>query len=289
MSFVNIARESQFREKLGEPAGVGPWRTSKNTVPSMLQNGETTGKNFILKETHQYALSRVKNKKRYETIDSYRLFNNMLSSMPMCFNLFHPLSLILQQDPGSVNKIINKLFPILRIAEVTNIRIEYIPENYQAYINDKTAFDAFVEYKNSKGEKGIIGIEVKYTEGLGTNSASNEAERKIEIAKESGIFNEKGIASVKENPGQGLRNILLTEAVRMIEGYKHSTSVILAPDGNTSASNEVFDLSKLLSQGSADKLVWISLESIVDLIDKHCPERLVIWIKQFKERYLIQQ
>lgn len=288
MNFKDLARDhqSQYREKLGEPAGVGPWRTSTTTVSSMLQNGETTGKNFILKKTHLYALDRVKNKKRYETIDSYRLFNNMLSSMPMCFNLFHPLSMILLEESRIVNIIFDKLFPALHIAKVKSIRIEYIPENYQAYINDKTAFDAIVEYVNSNIEKGIIGIEVKYTEGLGTNKATIDTGIKLKVANESGIFNKEGLNQVKNNATQGIRNILLTEAVRLIDGYHHSTSVVLAPEGNISASHEVMELTKLLKQDASGKLMWISLEDMVKVIQENCPQGFENWINEFKNRYL---
>ena len=90
--FRSMCREHQgmFREMIGEPMGVGPWRNSSTKQISMLLNGEKTGKNFVDKFTFNYAKSRVKNLQAHETIDEYRLFNNMLSSQPMAFNLFCP-------------------------------------------------------------------------------------------------------------------------------------------------------------------------------------------------------
>ena len=51
--FRNRCREQQgmFREMIGEPMGVGPWRSSSKKQISMLVNGEKTGKNFVDKFT----------------------------------------------------------------------------------------------------------------------------------------------------------------------------------------------------------------------------------------------
>lgn len=70
--------------------GVGPWPPeNKKSRPqiNMLVDGKKTGKNFVNEFTFNYAKYRVENKQHNETIDEYRLFNNMLSSQPMAFNL----------------------------------------------------------------------------------------------------------------------------------------------------------------------------------------------------------
>jgi len=97
--FRNRCREQQgmFREMIGERMGVGPWRNSPTKQISMLVNGEKTGKNFVNKFTFNYAKRRVNNLQPHETIDEYRLFNNMLSSQPMAFNLFCPFIRMLEE------------------------------------------------------------------------------------------------------------------------------------------------------------------------------------------------
>lgn len=92
-AFTQKARllQSMYRVEIGEKEGVGPTRTSKRKYGNMITGGEVSGKNFLMKETFEYAKERVKNRKNGETIDEFRLFNNLLSSMPMAFNLFHPL------------------------------------------------------------------------------------------------------------------------------------------------------------------------------------------------------
>ena len=63
----------------------------------MIANGENTGRNFVNNFTFEYAKQRIAGKKRNETIDEYRLFNNLLSSQPMAFNLFCPLIQMLKE------------------------------------------------------------------------------------------------------------------------------------------------------------------------------------------------
>lgn len=62
----------------------------------MISGGEVSRKNFLMKETFEYAKERVANKRESETIDGFRLFNNLPSSQLMAFNLFHPLMLLLK-------------------------------------------------------------------------------------------------------------------------------------------------------------------------------------------------
>ena len=100
-AFIRKARllQSMYRVEIGEEEGFGPTRASKRKYGNMISGGEVSGKNFLMKETFEYAKVRVANKRENETIDGFRLFNNLLSSQPMAFNLFHPLMLLLKQDP----------------------------------------------------------------------------------------------------------------------------------------------------------------------------------------------
>mgnify|MGYP000385164646 CR=1 FL=1 len=85
----------------------------------MISGGEISGKNFLMKETFEYAKKRVKNRKDNETIDEFRLFNNLLSSMPMAFNLFHPLMLLLEENPEKVTLAIRSIFKNIPVFVVT--------------------------------------------------------------------------------------------------------------------------------------------------------------------------
>jgi len=109
--------QSVYRIQSGETSmGIGPDKNSvdKHQNPTyygnMLTHGEISGKNFFFRETFEYALKRVNEKIAEETIGEYRLFNNLLSSMPMAFNLFHPLMMIKEKHPDLLNRMIGTHF-----------------------------------------------------------------------------------------------------------------------------------------------------------------------------------
>lgn len=64
-AFTQKARllQSMYRVEIGEKEGVGPTRTSKRKYGNMITGGEVSGKNFLMKETFEYAKERVKNRK----------------------------------------------------------------------------------------------------------------------------------------------------------------------------------------------------------------------------------
>jgi hypothetical protein len=83
----------------------------------------------------------------------------MLSSQPMCFNLFGPLV----QDHALATQLARALWGE-HIAQVTDVRIEWAPEPRQEYLDDNTSFDAFIEYRDTDGGLGFVAIETKLTE-----------------------------------------------------------------------------------------------------------------------------
>lgn len=64
-AFTRKARllQSMYRVELDEEEGVGPTRTSKQKYGNMISDGEVSGKNFLMKETFEYAKERIRNKK----------------------------------------------------------------------------------------------------------------------------------------------------------------------------------------------------------------------------------
>lgn len=212
-----------YRVKIGEEEGVGPTKTSKRKYGNMISGGEISGKNFLMKETFEYAKKRVKNRKDNETIDEFRLFNNLLSSMPMAFNLFHPLMLLLEENPEKVTLAIRSIFKNIPVFVVTKIGLEFIPTPIEKYAKDKSAMDAYIQFQDNNGEKHIIAIETKYTDILGLNEAHNCEEQK-QMLIDTGLFCaefEGLLIANKIKLTQIYRNLLLTERYqrsRKLEG-----------------------------------------------------------------------
>lgn len=292
-NFTKKARllQSIYRVQAGESMGIGPNENSKDKKDNptyygnMLVNGKESAKNFFFTETFKYALKRVKEKKKDETIGEYRLFNNLLSSMPMAFNLFHPLMMIGEKDPEALNQMIRDAFPELPVYRVDEIKIEYIPTPVSRFTNDKSAMDAAIMFSDKDQNTYIIAIETKYTDSLGLNKASDDI-KKQDVAKESGLFSEEGLKQIKQGCTQIYRNFLLTEKYRMVHHLQDSYSIILAPEEHPTTASEIVSLQKYLKQEYRYKLQKYSLENFISALKKSCPAEFQDWLKQFYDRYL---
>jgi len=301
--FTRNARllQSIWRLEIGEiNMGIGPTKKSihpKTKEPTyygnMLLDGEKTGKNFFYTETLDYAQKRVNpiNRKAEETFDEYRLFNNLLSSMPMAFNLFHPLMMIKEKQPELLNQMMRDAFPQLPINRIDDIGIEYIPTPTFNYTKDKSAMDAFILFSDEYNNQYIIAIEMKYTDSLGTNTASLKVlNEQIEIIKELNLFTNEAIQKMRSNEiklTQIYRNFILTEKFRQVKGLKDSFSIIMAPKDHPSTDAEINSLTKHLNvEFKETKLFKYCLESFVKALKISCPEEYTGWLDKFYDRYL---
>ena len=300
-SFTAKARklQSTWRAQNGLEMGIGPNKISvdrKTGLPTyygnMIKDGEITGRNFYFPETFAYAKWRVDKKFKEETIDDYRLFNNLMSSMPMAFNLFHPLMMLHAQNPVVVDKMMQNAFPDFPIFKVKEIGLEFIPTPIEQYTNDKSAMDAFISFYDKKGSEHIIAIETKYTDSLGTNSASGIGvfEKQIQMLKDLDLFTEKCIQKLESKEiqlSQIYRNFLLAEKYRQVQNLKNSYSIILAPEKHPSTDKEIISLKQFLKKEYKDlKLNKLSLELFVKKLEENCPFEYMGWLDWFENRYL---
>ncbi|MHA6779644.1 PGN_0703 family putative restriction endonuclease [Pseudonocardia saturnea] len=85
-----------------------------------------------------------------------RLWVDLLSSQPLCFNLFGPLA----EDRTLAGRVLSTLWPDIRT--VNDIRFEWSPgRGDEAYTGNHSAFDVFVDYD---GPLGVLSQDV----GVGT-------------------------------------------------------------------------------------------------------------------------
>jgi hypothetical protein len=273
------------QEKLHQPMGTGPNNNSTQPYCNMLVDGKNTGANFLKPEIFEYAKFRCADKRIVETIEAFRLFNNMLSSQPMCFNLFVPLRSAVRRGDALVLKAFQQVFPQFNIDRLVNIEIEFIPVPIDEYTNDKSAFDAFVELRTKDGKKGCIAIETKYVDSLGTNNPSNMS-TKFSVATDIGCFTEDGLKRIETECPQIFRNFLLVEKYRLRHGFEYSHSIVLALQEDKEADKEIDEFKNLLRPEFQSKITKTSLEEFVDAIHKHCPKNEKQWIERFRDRYL---
>ena len=296
-AFTRKARLLQaiHRKESGSPCGSITKRGTTYYHPNLATDGSETGCNFLSQEIFEYTKWRIKQKKAYETINEDRLFNNFLSSQPMAFNLFVPLMNIAHTDEGRsklakvvTEQIINS--DSSTFCKITKVGIEFIPPYYKECLNDKTAMDAYFLYETPDGKHGIIAIETKYTDILGTNPASNPSFAIRQATENIGIsqlLTDEGIAGITKRDiklSQVYRNFLLTETVRLHEHLDDSISIILSPKENISNEEDESCLIAILKDEYKYKFQSVTLESFVSALIREFPD--IDIFREFEKRYL---
>lgn len=286
--FVADCRKLQSIYRVGKNQKIRPYKGKY--YGNYISNGENTGVNFIRYYIFEYAKKRVKEKKPYETINSDRLYNNLLSSQPMAFNLFYPLKKMLEEDELKATKVIQLALPKIPIYKVTNINIEFIPEDYEELTGDLTAMDAIIEFDDKEGNSCFVAIETKYSENLGINEASikNNKKHPKEILKELQLFVsdiEEKIEKKKIKLTQIYRNFILSE--RYGNKYKKkSYSIILAPKNHPSTKREKESLLQYLKKEYKYKLDVVDLEYFVSKLIMNSEGDYHSIFEEFYDRYL---
>ncbi|MBR5481017.1 MAG: hypothetical protein IKU85_04925 [Bacteroidaceae bacterium] len=301
--FVADCRKLQsiYRVEIGEE--IRPYTDRYGNVHyygNYISNGEipkeNCWKNFLTECAFKHAEYRVENRKEYVTIESDRLFNNLLSSQPMAFNLFCPLRQMLVDSPELATKVIKAVLPDYPIHKVTKVELEFIPKNYLELTGDKSAMDAIIGFEDEQGKGGFIAVETKYSESLGTNVAYDRDEngkkipraKSIEAVKKLQCFTpdvEKSIIEGNTPLTQIYRNFLLSEMYGFEEGLL-SYSIILAPRRHPSTKRELVSLTNGLNQEYKNKIEGIDLEDFVERIISVCPEEYATSFERFYDRYL---
>lgn len=219
----------------------------------------------------------IKNNDNDKLYGKPRIFNNLLSSQPLCFNLFAEL----QQDLELATKAFKKLAPE-RVKQVTKINFEYSPgRGDRKYTADGSAFDVYVEYLTSDKKNGFIGIEVKYHENL-KNKPAEIKKRYFEIAKEMGCFKDECLDKLQTLPLEQIwRDHLLAGSILVNRDFTEGFFVFLYPKDNLHCKDAVQNYKTCLSDNKTFK-DW-TLEKVVEAIKGNINER---WIDDLIDRYL---
>lgn len=281
--------QSIYRVEIGEDEGYIQRGSKRYFYGNYIMNGDKTGKNFLEDYIFDYAKERVNNRKHYETIKEERLFNNLLSSQPMAFNLFCPLIKMFEKDESTATDILRAALPDYNINKVTKIDLEFIPDNYKKLTNDRTAMDAIIEFTDNDGIPSFIAIETKYSENLGVNEASRKGKAKaIETIKSLRIFQseiENRITSKEVALTQIYRNFLLSETYG-INQNKKAYSIVLAPKENLTTANEVNSLKNELKEEYRYKISSVYLKDFVLKLIEKSQGKYQATFRAFYDRYL---
>jgi len=159
---------------------------------------------------------------------------DMLRSEHIPFNLLAPLC----TNRKAATKIMSKAWGI-ECNEIQLIKIEYAPSPNEKYLNDRTAFDTYIEVILKNGNTCGIGIEVKYTEQdypIGKTESINVNDPNSlywKTARASGCFENPDDEKFNTDPFRQIwRNHLLGLKMVEIGEVDEFYSITLFPNGN---------------------------------------------------------
>jgi hypothetical protein len=190
-------------------------------------------------------------------VDQRRLYGNLLSSMPLCFNLFAPLRL----DPDLAAKVLRSLIPGIDLARVLHVFFEYSPGRSRGDLTgDRSAWDAAIVYQRTDGEKGLLAIEQKYSEN-GSEAPADLGPRYDELAVSSELYKNPMSAVLRTGPCQQLfREHLLTYASVFRGDYAEARFVLVAPRHNHLLQQGAWLYASHLAEPGPDTVPFVNIE-----------------------------
>lgn len=278
---------TEFRKKARLMASL--WRDAQGLAPgthrarelgSRLEFGHAklTGANFLTPTIHQQVRERLAQREDHELIQEKRLWADLLSSQPMCFNLFGELA----ADLGLATRAAKAWWPG-RVEQVTELRFEWSPGRLDPrYLGNRTAFDALLRHTTSAGG-GFIGIETKYHERAERPKPPlrpERLERYAELTERSGVFRpgwEQALA------GTDLQQIWLDHllALSMLPGWGRGLFVLLYPAANSSMASAARRYANTLLEATT-----FEHRTLEDMTGRLRAVTNARWVAAFEDRYL---
>lgn len=257
--FRSAARllQSLWREDRELP--IGHYRTDgrRKKLGSRIGNvAARAGANFMVPAITALVRRELAYREPAAMIDEARLYGNLLSSMPLAFNLFGLLKL----DLSFASRVLGELFPDLAGAQVRAVLFEHSPGRGNPVLTgDHSAFDVLLRYEKPDGTRGFVAIEMKYSESC-QEPASAVRRRYDDLAEVSGLFVEPRKPALRTKPLQQLfREHLLAQAMLMRGDYDEGRFVVIAPQLNALVARAVAGYHAELKPAGEDHVSFASV------------------------------
>lgn len=267
--FRSCARllQALWREDKGLPLGsyISSEGSRKKLGSRITGKAGRAGANFLSATIAQLVYKEVAYREIGALIDEDRLWTNLLSSMPLTFNLLGPLRL----DLNLATRVLHNLIPDFHNATVKAIWFEHSPgRGSPKYTADYTAFDALIIYERDTGKGGFLALEMKYAEAM-QEPLARMRPRYDELAGSSGLFIDPGSPALRTNPFQQLwREHLLAQAMLNDGLYDEGHFIVIGPALNSNVQNAIGGYRCQLNQLTEHQVGFegITLERFVDAI-----------------------
>lgn len=268
--------QSLWRTRAGCAAGDHQGRPLGSRL--LLADGEPPKlRNYLTDAAGRQVVAAVQGVKQTKAlISTPRIWVDLLSSQPLCFNLFGDMA----EDLDLATSTLRMVWP--EIQRVEQIRFEYSPGLADPrYLGTKSAFDVFVEYTRADG-RAFLGIEVKYHEDLKVKAANDPTGRFPEIAKGTAAFRADALERLATPPLQQLwLDHLLALRLRDVDQWAAGKFVLLYPLANHRCRQAATDYRVCLTDcGDFDA---VTLEELVAAL-RYTSD--ADWVEEFYDRYL---
>ncbi|MHB8860058.1 MAG: PGN_0703 family putative restriction endonuclease [Thermoleophilia bacterium] len=280
--------QSQWRERHKLEPGMQPARPTAE-IPGRLigsriaiDMARESGANFISDAARNAADDRIAKPEPHQTFDADRLYGDLLSSMPMCFNLFGPLHADLELADKAI-----KTWWQDAPGKVSSVRFEWSPGRSVAgeYVGNRSAFDVAFELDLGAGKFGVIGVETKYHEDCKTEAApygKKRLPRYAEVTSKSDVFVPAALDKIL---GTRLQQIWLDHllALSMVQHpsgqWEWAKFVLVHPRLNPSYARVAEEYQTLLADDSTFDVTTVEALLEARVLPKDT-------IRAFTERYL---
>lgn len=282
-NFASHARllQSKWRVKQGLKMNTIPKSNYGNFIDTDIA---TSGKANYLTDNIKKLVTKkiIEIKKTGGLIGEPRIWNNLLSSQPLCFNLFGEL----HYDLDLATRFFQKLFPD-KVSSITKVDFEFSSKRSNP---DNSAFDVYVEYLLD-GARHFFGIEVKYQEDLFEEAPKKAAEifanhkdKYEKLTTQSNFFKPNAIEQLQFVPiSQIWRDHLLS--FNMTNENISGSFIFLYPFDNDECKRGVSSYQKLLVSDNEEQTKFYPRDLAVyirTLNEIHDTK----WTKELVARYL---
>lgn len=264
-----------------EEAGEHPTRKGDTVCNTFRLTDQNRTKNYLSPQAVEVVATELVQRQTGPTrgmIQEPRIWNNLLSSQPLCFNFWGPL----KADLALANALLCQLIPDFQ--ELTAISFECEPERGSNLSDDNSAYDVMLEYCDTFTKPVILGFECKYTDQLESKPYDKLAYSQIFEAA-SHIFARPYEFYVQPAYNQLFRNQLMACAYEQKTGiYTYAGLFCDQQDGDALRVGYEFQAS--LQREGKSFLVLTYQQFIAALQKLDLPWETRVWTMMLWARYL---
>lgn len=259
---------------LSEEPGLHP-KIDTEKICNTISSGNVSKKNFLTVNTISSVEQTLSDRKEQEAglMEQDRLFNNLLSSQPLCFNFFGELNA--DKDFGLL--VLQSFYP--NLTKLRRVIFEYAP--IENYTKDNSAFDiAFEVEQNDK--VGLVGWECKYTDSFSATEYDKPSYR--ELFKNSSSFIADFDTLKKSKTNQLFRNQLIAEGLLQNKKYSFVFTGLFCYQDDNNAIETAQEFKELLNKDNSNfKIVtyadFIRNVQMLNIDWKHREWTMLLWAR----------